>query len=55
VVTGWRLILVGAMANLVFKGVVVAGVADPRLLRRVAVLFGLSLLGCVAVLALWPS
>jgi uncharacterized membrane protein (DUF4010 family) len=51
--TGWRLILVGAMANLVFKGGVVAALGHPRLLGRVALLFALSLPGGALILAFW--
>jgi uncharacterized membrane protein (DUF4010 family) len=40
--TGWRLILVAAMSNLVFKGVVVAMLGDRRLLGRVGVGFGVA-------------
>jgi uncharacterized membrane protein (DUF4010 family) len=52
---GWRLILVGAMANLVFKGAMVAALGDARLRSRVAVLFGLSFAGAAIVLWLWPA
>jgi uncharacterized membrane protein (DUF4010 family) len=52
--TGWRLILVGAMANLVFKAGVVAALGNPRLFGRVALLFALSLAGGALILALWP-
>jgi uncharacterized membrane protein (DUF4010 family) len=53
--TGWRLILVGAMANLVFKAGVVAALGDRRLRSRIAVLFGLALAGAALVLWWWPS
>jgi uncharacterized membrane protein (DUF4010 family) len=53
--TAWRLILVGAMANLVFKGLVVAALGDARLRSRVAALFGLALGGAALVLWLWPG
>ena len=53
--TAWRLILVGAMANLFFKGLVVAALGNARLRGRIAVLFGLALAGAGLVLALWPS
>jgi uncharacterized membrane protein (DUF4010 family) len=53
--TGWRLILVGAMANLVFKGGVVAVLGSPELRRRVVLLFGVSLAGSAAILLLWPG
>ncbi|MCA8998096.1 MAG: MgtC/SapB family protein, partial [Planctomycetaceae bacterium] len=52
--TGWRLILVGAMSNLLFKGAVVALLGAPRLLGYVAASFGLSLAGGAAILAWWP-
>jgi uncharacterized membrane protein (DUF4010 family) len=52
---GWRLILVGAMANLVFKGIMVGVLGDARLRARVAVLFGLSFAGAALVLWLWPA
>ena len=51
---GWRLILVGAMANNVFKGAAVALLGNPRLAKAVAVPFGLSLAAGAALLALWP-
>jgi uncharacterized membrane protein (DUF4010 family) len=53
--TGWRMMLLGALSNLVFKGAVVATLGHPRLLRRIAVLFGLSLAAGIGVLWLWPT
>lgn len=53
--TGWRLIAVGALANLLFKGGVVALLGPPALLRRVAWLFGAGLAAGALVLALWPG
>ena len=53
--TAWRLILVGAMANLVFKGPVVAALGSARLRSRIAALFGLALAGAALVLWLWPA
>jgi uncharacterized membrane protein (DUF4010 family) len=52
--TGWRVILVGALANLAFKGGAVAVLGSPRLKRRMAFLFGLTIAGGVAILAVWP-
>lgn len=49
---GWRLILVGAMANLVFKAAAIAVLGHRRLLGRIAVLFALAL-ACGTVLLLW--
>lgn len=52
--TGWRMILVGAMSNLVFKAGVAAVLGAPRLFARLAALFALSMAGGVALLVLWP-
>jgi uncharacterized membrane protein (DUF4010 family) len=52
---GWRLILVGAMANLVFKGAAVAALGHARLTRRVLSLFGLALAGAAVILFAWPG
>ncbi|MBT6155213.1 MAG: MgtC/SapB family protein [Planctomycetaceae bacterium] len=51
--TGWRLIVTASMSNLAFKGAIVAFIGDRRLARQIAILFGISLLSGVAVLALW--
>jgi uncharacterized membrane protein (DUF4010 family) len=53
--TGWRLILVGAMANLVFKAGVVAALGHAHLIRRMAAVFALALVSGVALLFLWPG
>ncbi len=53
--TAWRLILVGAMANLVFKGIVVAALGSARLRSRIAAMFALALAGAALVLWLWPA
>jgi uncharacterized membrane protein (DUF4010 family) len=50
----WRLIVVGVLSNLVFKGAVAAVLGDRRLRRWVALVFGLQLLAGAAVLTLWP-
>jgi uncharacterized membrane protein (DUF4010 family) len=52
--TGWRVILLGALANLAFKGGAVAVLGSGRLKRHVLFLFGLTLAGGVVILALWP-
>jgi uncharacterized membrane protein (DUF4010 family) len=52
--TGWRLILVGGMANLVFKGGVVAVLGSRKTFRLVAAAFGLSLAVGAALIWLWP-
>jgi len=52
--TGWRMIMVGAMSNLVFKACAVGLLGSPRLLKRVLLVFGISLAGGVAILIFWP-
>lgn len=52
--TGWRMILLGGLSNLVFKGLAVAALGHRRLLGRVAVVFAITLVGGVLVLLLWP-
>jgi uncharacterized membrane protein (DUF4010 family) len=51
---GWRLILTGALANLVFKGGLVASLAPRALARRVIQGFGAALVGGALLLAFWP-
>lgn len=52
---GWRLILVGALANLVFKWGVVASLAGRRMGRRVGMAFGAVLVVGVGLLVAWPD
>ncbi len=52
---GWRLIVVGLLSNMVFKGAMAAVLGDRRLRRWILLLFGLQLLAGAAVLAFWPS
>lgn len=51
----WRLILVAALANLVFKGGAAYVLGGVALGRRVLVLFGIALAAGVALLFLWPA
>jgi uncharacterized membrane protein (DUF4010 family) len=55
VATGWRLILVGALANLVFKGAIVVVLGTRKLASRVLTLFGLGMAAGIALLLLWPG
>jgi uncharacterized membrane protein (DUF4010 family) len=52
-VTGWRLILVAAMSNLVFKAGTVAVLGSKRLLGRIALLFGIACGLILAVILFW--
>ena len=51
----WRMIVIAAMANLVFKAAIVGWLGHRALLKWVLALFGLALASGVAVLLLWPS
>lgn len=51
---GWRSILIGGMANLVFKGGIVATLGPRRLLKPLAIAFLVSILGGLAILFFWP-
>ena len=51
---GWRMILVGKLANLIFKWGIVAFLGHRALLKQISVLFGMSLVVGVAILAFWP-
>jgi uncharacterized membrane protein (DUF4010 family) len=51
---GWRLIVLAAMANLLFKLGIVAVLGSYRLLLAVAGLFSISFLGGALLIFLWP-
>lgn len=53
--TGWRMIVVGGLANLVFKTVAVAALGHRRMLGRVALASAICILGGVLLLAYWPE
>lgn len=53
--TGWRLILVAAMSNLIFKAIVVAVLGESKLFKQVATLFLLAFGVGVLLLLLWPG
>lgn len=52
--TGWRLILLASLANLVFKGLTVAVLGTRRLLARIAILFAVVLAIGASILVFWP-
>jgi uncharacterized membrane protein (DUF4010 family) len=53
--TAWRMILVAALANLVFKGALVAILGSRELLRLVAGAFGVMIVAGGALLWFWPA
>ncbi len=50
---GWRMIVVGMISNLVFKGSVVAVLGDRALLWRVGGAFGIAAAAGIALMMLW--
>jgi uncharacterized membrane protein (DUF4010 family) len=52
--TAWRAIVLAAVCNLLFKGIVVTALGAFDLARRLAVWFGIQIAAGIAVLALWP-
>ena len=52
--TGWRVILLAALSNLVFKGGIVALLGGRRLLISISILFSIALTGVGLLLAFWP-
>lgn len=52
--TGWRLILVATLSNLVFKAGTVAVLGSRRLLVMILALFSIAFAGGAAILLFWP-
>lgn len=52
--TGWRMVIVGALSNILFKAGVVAAFGSRGLMIQVGALFGAILAGGMALLWLWP-
>ena len=53
--TAWRVILCGAMSNVVFKAVMALALGGPALFRRLCLFFGVSLGGGLAIVFLYPT
>lgn len=51
---GWRMILIGSVANLAFKAGTVAALGGRRLARQVGTAFGAAIAGSLLLLWLWP-
>ncbi|MEZ6097687.1 MAG: MgtC/SapB family protein [Pirellulaceae bacterium] len=52
--TGWRMILIGALSNMVFKAGTVAVLGNRKLLLLVSLAFGVAFVGGILLLAFWP-
>ncbi|NNE92810.1 MAG: MgtC/SapB family protein [Verrucomicrobiales bacterium] len=55
VATGWRVILIAAIANTVFKGAIVGVVGDRHVFKRIATFYGISIIAGLLILFLWPE
>ncbi len=53
--TGWRMIAIGYLSNLLFKGGIVAFLGSRKLLKQVSLVFGLALIGGTLIVLFWPS
>lgn len=51
---GWRVIVIAALANLVFKGAAAWSLGGTALGRRVAVVFGIPLVVGIVLMVVWP-
>jgi len=52
---GWRIILLAAMSNTLFKGIIVWAMGDRRLGWRMSALFGAAIAGGAVLLIFWPD
>lgn len=53
--TGWRMIAIGFLSNLVFKFGIVATLGSPALRKQVALVFGVTFIAGVLIVILWPA
>ncbi len=53
--TGWRMIAIGFLSNLLFKLGIVAVLGGRKLLKQVATVFGLAFAGGMLIVLFWPN
>lgn len=53
--TGWRLILLASMSNLLFKGIMAAILGTKRLMKWIGMSFGISIVIGLLIMWLWPE
>jgi len=53
--TGWRLILLASLSNLLFKGVLAAVLGTKKLMKWVGFAFGVSIASGLLIIWLWPQ
>ncbi len=52
--TGWRLILLASLFNLLFKGILAATLGTKQLAKWVGISFGISIVAGLLIIWLWP-
>lgn len=52
--TGWRLILLASLSNLLFKGILAATLGTKQLAKWVGITFGISIVTGLLIIWLWP-
>ena len=55
VTTAWKVILIAALSNIAFKGILAGVLGSKSLFMRVALLFGISIVAGVLILWWWPT
>ena len=53
--SGWRLILLASLSNLVFKGIMAGVLGTKQLAKWIALSFGLSIIAGLLLMWLWPE
>ena len=53
--TGWRLILLASLSNLLFKGVMAAFLGTKQLMKYIGFAFGISIVAGLLIMWLWPE
>tara|TARA_R100000935_G_scaffold38680_1_gene59986 strand:+ start:94000 stop:95271 length:1272 start_codon:yes stop_codon:yes gene_type:complete len=53
--SGWRLILLASLSNLVFKGIMAATLGTKQLAKWIGISFGLSIVAGLLLIWLWPE
>jgi len=53
--TGWRLIVVAALANLIFKAGIIGLIGHRQLLKQILLMFAVPLLGGIGLLLFWRT
>ncbi len=53
--TGWRLILLASLSNLLFKGIIAAVLGTRQLAKWIGIAFGISIIAGLLIIWLWPE